>query len=165
MFRLRTLGTTVLLFTLAASLLATGCRRRPKVVYVPTPGPAGAAGPAGPGATPGSTVINLTLNITASSSGLTRITTDPGDEFEPAVSPDGKTLLFGVRITNSANTVEQLAAELEVGNLSINHFTASLAETPFGGVKDSGYGREGGTEGLVCYTVVKNVSHLTTAQG
>ena len=38
---------------------------------------------------------------------------------------------------------------------------ASLAETPFGGVKDSGYGREGGTEGLTLYTVVKNVSHLT----
>jgi succinate-semialdehyde dehydrogenase / glutarate-semialdehyde dehydrogenase len=28
-------------------------------------------------------------------------------------------------------------------------------------VKDSGFGREGGTEGLLCYTVVKNVSHLT----
>ena len=26
--------------------------------------------------------------------------------------------------------------------------------------KESGYGREGGTEGLDCYTVVKNVSHL-----
>jgi succinate-semialdehyde dehydrogenase/glutarate-semialdehyde dehydrogenase len=37
---------------------------------------------------------------------------------------------------------------------------ASSAETPFGGVKDSGFGREGGTEGLQCYTVVKNVSHL-----
>ena len=29
----------------------------------------------------------------------------------------------------------------------------------FGGVKESGYGREGGTEGLQCYTVTKNVSH------
>jgi acyl-CoA reductase-like NAD-dependent aldehyde dehydrogenase len=36
----------------------------------------------------------------------------------------------------------------------------TIAETPFGGVKDSGYGREGGTEGLTHYTVVKNVSHL-----
>jgi acyl-CoA reductase-like NAD-dependent aldehyde dehydrogenase len=33
--------------------------------------------------------------------------------------------------------------------------------SPFGGVKDSGYGRKGGVEGLQCYTVVKNVSHLT----
>jgi succinate-semialdehyde dehydrogenase / glutarate-semialdehyde dehydrogenase len=53
-----------------------------------------------------------------------------------------------------------LAEGVEVGNLSINHFVASSA-TPFGGVKDSGFGREGGTEGLQCYAVVKNVSHLT----
>jgi succinate-semialdehyde dehydrogenase / glutarate-semialdehyde dehydrogenase len=48
-----------------------------------------------------------------------------------------------------------------VGNLSINHFVASIAETPFGGVKDSGYGREGGSEGLTRYTVMKNVARLT----
>lgn len=70
--------------------------------------------------------------------------------------------LAGYAFTNSANNAERLSAEVEVGNLSINHFTASIAETPFGGVKDSGYGREGGTEGLACYTVVKNVSHLTS---
>jgi succinate-semialdehyde dehydrogenase/glutarate-semialdehyde dehydrogenase len=34
-----------------------------------------------------------------------------------------------------------------------------VAETPFGGVEDSGYGREGGTEGLQYYTVAKNVSY------
>jgi succinate-semialdehyde dehydrogenase / glutarate-semialdehyde dehydrogenase len=50
-------------------------------------------------------------------------------------------------------------ARVKVGNLPINHFVASVAETPFGGVKDSGYGREGGTEGLQCCTVAKNVSH------
>ncbi len=54
-----------------------------------------------------------------------------------------------------------IAEGVEVGNLSINHFVASSAETPFGGVKDSGYAREGGSEGLTHYTVVKNVSHLT----
>ena len=36
---------------------------------------------------------------------------------------------------------------------------ASVAETPFGGVKESGYGREGGMEGLSHYTIIKNVSH------
>jgi succinate-semialdehyde dehydrogenase/glutarate-semialdehyde dehydrogenase len=69
--------------------------------------------------------------------------------------------LAGYAFTNSATTAERLAQGVEVGNLSINHFVASSAETPFGGVKDSGYGREGGVEGLQCYTVVKNVSHLT----
>lgn len=68
--------------------------------------------------------------------------------------------LAAYAFTRSARNVDQLAERVEAGNLSINHLTASFAETPFGGVKDSGYGREGGTEGLECYTVAKNVSHL-----
>lgn len=63
--------------------------------------------------------------------------------------------------TNNADDVSTMIANVECGNLSINHYVASVAETPFGGVKDSGYGREGGIEGLQHYTVVKNVSHLT----
>ncbi|MDR3532608.1 MAG: NAD-dependent succinate-semialdehyde dehydrogenase [Rhodopila sp.] len=69
--------------------------------------------------------------------------------------------LAAYAFTNSAHNADRLAESVEVGNLSINHFVASSAETPFGGVKDSGFGREGGVEGLQCYTVVKNVSHLT----
>jgi succinate-semialdehyde dehydrogenase/glutarate-semialdehyde dehydrogenase len=69
--------------------------------------------------------------------------------------------LAAYAFTNSARNAERLAEGVEVGNLSINHFVASSAETPFGGVKDSGYAREGGSEGLTHYTVVKNVSHLT----
>jgi succinate-semialdehyde dehydrogenase/glutarate-semialdehyde dehydrogenase len=69
--------------------------------------------------------------------------------------------LAAYAFTNSSRNAERLADEIEVGNLSINHFVASLAETPFGGVKDSGYGREGGVEGLQAYTTVKNISHLT----
>ena len=61
--------------------------------------------------------------------------------------------------TRSASNADRLAEGVEVGNLSINNLVASIAETPFGGVKESGYGREGGTEGLSYYTVVKNVSH------
>jgi succinate-semialdehyde dehydrogenase/glutarate-semialdehyde dehydrogenase len=67
--------------------------------------------------------------------------------------------LAAYAFTRSAQNADRLATEVEVGNLSINHFVASVAETPFGGVKESGYGREGGTEGLQCYTVAKNVSH------
>ncbi|MEC9368455.1 MAG: NAD-dependent succinate-semialdehyde dehydrogenase [Pseudomonadota bacterium] len=69
--------------------------------------------------------------------------------------------LAAYAFTASARNAEQIAGRVEAGNVSINHFVASSAETPFGGVKDSGYGREGGSEGLQCYTVVKNVSHLT----
>src|SRR5215470_12297887 len=67
--------------------------------------------------------------------------------------------LAAYAFTRSAGNVDRLADGIEVGNLSINHFVASVAETPFGGVKESGYGREGGTEGLQCYTIAKNVSH------
>ena len=71
--------------------------------------------------------------------------------------------LAAYAFTDSADRAAQLVDGLECGNLSINHFVASIAETPFGGVKDSGYGREGGTEGLSCYTVAKNISHKTRA--
>ena len=37
---------------------------------------------------------------------------------------------------------------------------ASLPETPFGGVKDSGYGSEGGSEGLDAYFTTKFVSQV-----
>jgi len=52
--------------------------------------------------------------------------------------------LAGYAFTNSARNVDRLSEGVEVGNLSINHFVASSAETPFGGVKGSGIGREGG---------------------
>jgi succinate-semialdehyde dehydrogenase/glutarate-semialdehyde dehydrogenase len=69
--------------------------------------------------------------------------------------------LAAYAFTEAADNVAALSDGLECGNLAINHFVASVAETPFGGVKDSGYGREGGTEGLEEYTTVKLVSHLT----
>jgi succinate-semialdehyde dehydrogenase/glutarate-semialdehyde dehydrogenase len=68
--------------------------------------------------------------------------------------------LAAYAFTRSARNADRLAEGVEVGNLSINNLVASIAETPFGGVKESGYGREGGTEGLSHYTIVKNVSHL-----
>jgi len=70
--------------------------------------------------------------------------------------------LAAYAFTNSARNVDQLTEGVETGNLSINTLEASVAETPFGGVKDSGYGREGGAEGLSNYTIVKNVSHCMT---
>jgi succinate-semialdehyde dehydrogenase/glutarate-semialdehyde dehydrogenase len=66
--------------------------------------------------------------------------------------------LAGYAFTRSANNAHRLADDVEVGNLSINHFVASMAETPFGGVKDSGYGSEGGLEAIEAYLNTKMVS-------
>ncbi|MEU7319333.1 NAD-dependent succinate-semialdehyde dehydrogenase [Streptomyces griseoviridis] len=64
--------------------------------------------------------------------------------------------------TDSAATAELLAARLEAGILSLNHCGGSVHEAPSGGVKDSGYGREGGPEALDAYLITKRVSHLLT---
>lgn len=61
--------------------------------------------------------------------------------------------------TNRPDYVDRMVEGIEAGNVSINTLEASLPETPFGGVKSSGYGREGGTEGLHNYMITKNVSH------
>ncbi|MES2292727.1 MAG: NAD-dependent succinate-semialdehyde dehydrogenase [Pseudomonadota bacterium] len=67
--------------------------------------------------------------------------------------------LAGYAFTHSAPVADRLMEEVQVGNLSINTLEASVAETPFGGIKDSGYGREGGAEGLSHYSIIKTVSH------
>ncbi|OZI32080.1 NAD-dependent succinate-semialdehyde dehydrogenase [Bordetella genomosp. 10] len=69
--------------------------------------------------------------------------------------------LAAYAFTHDADRAALLADELDCGTLSINHFVASTADTPFGGVKDSGYGREGGIEGVNSYTITKMVSHKT----
>lgn len=46
------------------------------------------------------------------------------------------------------------------GMLTINHLGLALPEVPFGGIKDSGYGSEGGTEAVEAYLNTKFVSQL-----
>jgi len=60
--------------------------------------------------------------------------------------------------TRSSQTAERFGNRLESGMVSINHLGLSLAETPFGGIKDSGHGAEGGIEGLDAYLVTKFVT-------
>jgi succinate-semialdehyde dehydrogenase/glutarate-semialdehyde dehydrogenase len=67
--------------------------------------------------------------------------------------------LAGYAFTNRADYIDRMIDEVEVGNLSINTLEASMPETPFGGVKSSGYGREGGSEGLDNYLTIKHVWH------
>jgi len=60
--------------------------------------------------------------------------------------------------TRSFKNVTELSRRLDVGMVWINQPASPSAELPFGGVKDSGYGSEGGPEALEAYLVSKAVS-------
>ena len=66
--------------------------------------------------------------------------------------------LAAYAFTSSAKTATARGQELETGMLTLNHLGLALPEVPFGGIKDSGYGSEGGTEALEAYLVTKFVS-------
>jgi len=69
--------------------------------------------------------------------------------------------LAGYAFTKSIKTAHVLAQRLELGMLWINQPATPFPELPFGGVKDSGYGSEGGPEALESYLVTKTVSIMT----
>jgi succinate-semialdehyde dehydrogenase/glutarate-semialdehyde dehydrogenase len=60
--------------------------------------------------------------------------------------------------TTSAKTSADLARDIESGMLSINHHGLALPELPFGGMKESGYGSEGGSEAMEAYFNTKLVT-------
>ena len=66
--------------------------------------------------------------------------------------------LAAYAFTSAAETRARLAEEVEVGMLTINHLGLALPEVPFGGVKDSGHGSEGGSEALDAYVNTKFVT-------
>ena len=68
--------------------------------------------------------------------------------------------LASYAFTKDAKTAAKVADALEAGMVTINHFGIALPETPFGGIKESGYGHEGGAEGLTVYMQTKFISHL-----
>jgi succinate-semialdehyde dehydrogenase/glutarate-semialdehyde dehydrogenase len=68
--------------------------------------------------------------------------------------------LASYAFTSSLQNAHQLSRGLEAGMVSINHIGLALAETPFGGVKASGYGSEGGSETFDGYLTTKFVSQL-----
>lgn len=65
--------------------------------------------------------------------------------------------------TRSVKTATALATGIESGMLSINHQGLALPELPFGGMKDSGYGSEGGLEAVEAYLATKFVSQGSPA--
>ncbi len=67
--------------------------------------------------------------------------------------------LSAFAFTNTPAWADRLIHEIECGIVSVNHFMGAGDSTPFGGMKDSGYGREGGAECFDGYLVSKLASH------
>lgn len=65
--------------------------------------------------------------------------------------------LAGYAFTKSLANADLLARRLEVGMLWVNVPSLASAEMPFGGMKDSGYGTEGGSEALEAYLDTRSV--------
>jgi acyl-CoA reductase-like NAD-dependent aldehyde dehydrogenase len=68
--------------------------------------------------------------------------------------------LASYAFTRSAKNAHAISRGLEAGMVSINHIGLALAETPFGGLKESGYGSEGGSETFDGYLTTKFISLL-----
>ncbi|RII74306.1 NAD-dependent succinate-semialdehyde dehydrogenase [Pseudomonas monteilii] len=68
--------------------------------------------------------------------------------------------LAAFAFTASLKTSTELGNRLQSGMVSINHFGLALPETPFGGIKASGHGSEGGSEGLDAYLTTKFISQI-----
>jgi succinate-semialdehyde dehydrogenase/glutarate-semialdehyde dehydrogenase len=84
----------------------------------------------------------------------------PFSEFDDAVA-EANRLPYGLAAyawTKSAKTANLIGSAVESGMVSINNVGLALPEVPFGGVKDSGYGSEGGSEAIDAYMNSKFVS-------
>jgi succinate-semialdehyde dehydrogenase / glutarate-semialdehyde dehydrogenase len=84
----------------------------------------------------------------------------PFKDFD-AILEEANRLRYGLAAyayTSSQKTATALGEALETGQLSINHIGLALPEVPFGGVKDSGYGSEGGQETLEPYLITKFIT-------
>ena len=84
-------------------------------------------------------------------------------EHEEAIA-EANRLEYGLAsyvFTRSSKRASAAIADLESGMVSVNHYGLALPEVPFGGVKDSGYGSEGGTEAIEPYLNTKFASLLS----
>jgi succinate-semialdehyde dehydrogenase/glutarate-semialdehyde dehydrogenase len=86
----------------------------------------------------------------------------PFSNFDDVVA-EANRLPFGLAAyayTKSAKTAAAIGAAFESGMVSINHHGLALPEVPFGGIKDSGYGSEGGSEAIEAYLNTKFITQV-----
>ncbi len=78
---------------------------------------------------------------------------NPFDDYAEAIQ-EANRLEFGLAAyaySRSNKTCLDLGRDIQSGMLTINHIGLGLPELPFGGLKDSGYGTEGGSEAINAY--------------
>ena len=83
----------------------------------------------------------------------------PFETIDEAIEQANR-LPFGLAafaFTENGRRANILGDAIEAGMIGINTFAISIADAPFGGVKESGFGSEGGKEGLETYQVVKAI--------
>lgn len=86
----------------------------------------------------------------------------PFDTLDEAIEESNR-LPYGLAayaFTESARTAVRLGDALEAGMIGINHTQMIVCELPFGGIKDSGQGSEGGAEGIQSYLTTKFISQV-----
>jgi succinate-semialdehyde dehydrogenase / glutarate-semialdehyde dehydrogenase len=84
----------------------------------------------------------------------------PFKTFDEVVAR-ANSLPFGLAayaFTSSGANAAAIGDAIQSGMVGVNSVAISTPETPFGGIKESGYGSEGGIEGLEAYTNVKFIS-------
>jgi succinate-semialdehyde dehydrogenase/glutarate-semialdehyde dehydrogenase len=85
----------------------------------------------------------------------------PFDSFDDGIRL-ANALPYGLSsyvFTQSLQTATRASNALEAGMVNINHYGSGMAEMPFGGVKDSGIGSEGGSETYDGYLITKFVTY------
>ena len=91
----------------------------------------------------------------------TEATIEEDQEVTDEVVEESNRLNYGLAAyayTNSAKTAQDLGQKIESGQVSINHHGLGLVDTPFGGVKESGLGREGSKYGIDDFIEIKYVN-------
>ena len=61
-------------------------------------------------------------------------------------------------LTSNIDTALTFAQAVQAGSVWVNCFLANMPQTPFGGFKQSGYGRELGPEGVLAYIENKTIT-------
>ena len=84
------------------------------------------------------------------------------DTLDDAIT-EANRLPFGLAsyaFTRSAEAMQRLGLEIDAGMTTINHLGLALPEVPFGGVRESGYGTEGGSDAIDAYLVKKFITQV-----